>query len=72
MRHRHATFFFRMPELFVAADLVHFVPAIPFQFSNKVPAIHESPLKPHSIIHTLYTLAKDWIHAKLRSIVEPK
>src|ERR1700675_207876 len=43
MRHRHAAFFPRMLELFVAADMVHLVPTIPFQFFHDVPAIHESP-----------------------------
>jgi hypothetical protein len=64
MRHCHATFFRRVLELFVAASLIYFEPAIPFEFPDNIPAIH-STFPPKITIHTAYTL----IHFK-RMLIE--
>ena len=42
MRHRHAAFFRRVLELFVAAHLLHLEPAIPFKFSDNIAAIQSA------------------------------
>src|ERR1700733_2390835 len=55
MRHRHATCFFWVLELLVAANLFHFEPASAFEFSDNISAI-QFTLPPGSMIHTVYTL----------------
>jgi hypothetical protein len=56
MRHRHPAFFGRVLELFMAADLSHVVPTIPFQLSDDFPAIHRPLLisisAKYALLHT--------------------
>jgi hypothetical protein len=67
MWHRDAALFRGVLELLVTADLVYFVPAVPLQRFDHVPAVHPLSYPAKSMIHTFYTP----VHVSIRTQYTP-
>ena len=62
MRNSGAAFFHRMFELFVAANVIHFKPAIPQQRLDHFPAVHNESVPSHFFksTHFIHTCQSTW------------